>query len=531
MTPHGTAYDSWVDESEPQIALTLDNVHKSFGRFPALAGVTLDFNGGEVHGLVGANGAGKSTLIKVVGGVHAPDRGTLRLTGAAITFASPRDAAAAGISVVHQETQIFPELSVAENLVAGCIPSRRLLGVPVRSSSRAHRLCHELLAELEVDLDPAARTGNLELAQKKLVQIARSLVSRPRLLVLDEPTAALEASQSALIVELLRKLASRGLSVVFVSHKLDEVVACSERVSVLADGRLVADLRAGSPALTAHRLSDLVAGRKLSASSTEHLAAVDGYASPLASWSPNSSALNPGGDIVLRPREVVTVAGLLGSGAAQAVRELAGSVRSTRATVTLGRTALNGSRAQASRLGVGFVPQERKRDGILPDLSVEQNIALSSLSRVSTFGVRRPRSIRRQAERLIGALDIRPADPTLKAGALSGGNQQKVLLARWLAAGARILVVEEPTHGIDVGAKQQVIAALRDFADRGGAVVVSALETDEFVAISHRFAVFRRQALVLNADAPVDLDQVWSAVLGGTDTPMYSDASENGVST
>ncbi|MET0930514.1 MAG: sugar ABC transporter ATP-binding protein [Aeromicrobium sp.] len=516
MQPNGTLYGSeraaTTDAAE---VLALRRVGKTFGRTRALDDVSLSFRAGTVHGVIGANGAGKSTAIKIIGGVHGPDAGDVTIDGTPVRFSSPADAERAGVTVVHQETQVFPDLTVAQNLTAGHIPVRRLLGVPIRSRRQAEDLAAEMLERLGVEIRPDARAGTLGLAEKKLVQIARALLSSPRLMLLDEPTAALEASQSERVVSLVRSLADSGLAVVFVSHKLDEVVTCSDEVSVLESGHLLTRMTRGADDFSAGRFSELVAGRRLDTVAARAAGPDRAGAGPVMTWRRPDGPEGPS-VVEVGEGELVTLAGLLGSGAAQAARDFAGADRSSTAQVEKNGSSVRRSRTRAARMGIGFVPQERKRDGILPQLTIEQNIAISSIGSVSRFGVLSRRAVRRQAERLIAELDIRPADPTLLAGTLSGGNQQKVLLARWLAAGARVLVVEEPTHGIDVGAKVHVNRALRGFADRGASVVVSALESDEFVEISDRYVTFRRGEVVLDSAAPVDLDAVWTASLGAT---------------
>ncbi|WP_021596041.1 sugar ABC transporter ATP-binding protein [Actinomadura welshii] len=486
-------------------AVAARGVTKRFGTFTALDGVDLDLAAGEVHGLIGSNGAGKSTLIKVLCGAYAPDAGHLEVEGRRVGNATPAQAEQAGITVVHQETQLFPELTVADNIVVAA-PHRR--GGLLRDRRADHAETAELLGTLGLDLDPARRAGALDLAEKKLLQVARALRARPKLLILDEPTAALEPRQCRRITELVRRLAAEGLAVLFVSHDLDEVRLLCDRITALRDGRVVARLERGEA--TPHGLVELVAGRTLANAPDREPHEAGGVLV--------RADLPDAPELELRHREVVTMTGILGSGAGRFARTLAGARRPPRhvpaAVEVGGRTVRPHNRIAAAAAAIGFVPEERKRDGVQPLLSVERNIALGDVKAFTRFGALDRRRMRAEALRLIAELDVRPADPAFPAGLLSGGNQQKVLIARWLAAGARVLVVEEPTHGIDIGAKEHVLRQLRAFADERGCVVIVALESEEFRSITDRYLAFRRGRLVAELAADVTHAELMTACLG-----------------
>lgn len=406
---------------------------------------------------------------------------------------------------MHQETQLFPELTVADNIVVAA-PHRR--GGLLRDRRADHAETAELLGTLGLRLDPARRAGALDLAEKKLLQVARALRARPKLLILDEPTAALEPRQCRRITELVRRLAAEGLAVLFVSHDLDEVRLLCDRITALRDGRVVARLERGEA--TPHGLVELVAGRTLANAPDREPHEAGGVLV--------RADLPDAPELELRHREVVTMTGILGSGAGRFARTLAGARRPPRhvpaAVEVGGRTVRPHNRVAAAAAAIGFVPEERKRDGVQPLLSVERNIALGDVKAFTRFGVLDRRRMRAEALRLIAELDVRPADPAFPAGLLSGGNQQKVLIARWLAAGARVLVVEEPTHGIDIGAKEHVLRQLRAFADERGCVVIVALESEEFRSITDRYLAFRRGRLVAELAADVTHAELMTACLG-----------------
>jgi ABC-type sugar transport system ATPase subunit len=466
--------------------IELVGIQKRFPGVQALRAVDVHLRAGEVHALVGQNGAGKSTLIKVLTGALAPDAGSIRLDGSAVNLDSPARAERAGIAVVHQEGQLFPDLSVADNVMVAHAPSRLYPPFRIRDRAQARKRARELLERLHINVDVRALAGTLAPAERKLIEVARALAREARVLVLDEPTSALERDEIAHLLRLVRRLRDEGTAVLFASHKLEEVIEVSDRVTVLRDGAVVAQRETSS--LSLRDLIHLIAQaevaevRKLDAEVGEPVLAARGVAS------------DTGGpvDLEVREREIVALTGLLGSGATGFARSVAGVRRYRDGEVTIGQRRVRpGSPASAVSSGLGFVAEDRKAEGIVPELSVERNIALGSIGSFSRWGWLSRREMRRQALKYMVALDIRPQAPTMPAGNLSGGNQQKVLLARWLASGASVLILEEPTHGIDVGAKAEIQKLLRGYAADGGAVVLVSRETAEFLGLADRIGVFR----------------------------------------
>jgi ABC-type sugar transport system ATPase subunit len=429
-------------------AASATSVSKNFGATHALDSVDFDVQPGEIHALVGENGAGKSTLVRILGGVHRPDAGTVEVGGNPCQFVSPRDAIAAGVATIPQELRLVPALSIAENLTLGDPPVRRMLGAPVIDRPRMHQEARAQLAQLGFAPDVTQRVDRLAFAERQLVAIAKALRQRCRLLILDEPTAALETREIERLFAVLATMKSQGTAIVYVSHRLDEVVALADRCTVLRDGRVAATSRRG-----AFGTADLVQ-------------AMTGRAAADVT----QDALPPGGirlddgAMQVRAREVVGLAGLLGSGTTATLRRLFADPPS------------------AIRAGIGMVPGER-RLGLVLGQSVRDNILLPSLDRLTRAGTIDRAAGDRLVTELMELLDIRPRRPELRAGALSGGNQQKVILAKWLAREVGVLLLDEPTQGVDVAAKAQIHTLIRDFARKGGGVLVASSDLAEITRL------------------------------------------------
>jgi ABC-type sugar transport system ATPase subunit len=456
--------------------LAAENVSKRFVTTQALDDVSFDVRRGEVHALVGENGAGKSTLIKLFGGIHEPDRGRLLLEGRAARFASPADAFGAGIAVIAQELRVVPTLSVAENVMLGHLP-RRAGTVDWR---RTRRLAGEALQRLHLALDPEVPASALSFAERQSVAIARALSRSARVLILDEPTAALEAREVEALFEVLERLKSQGVAILYVSHRLEEVGRIADRCTVMRDGRVVASLERGT--FGVHDLVMLMTGRAIDTEHSGGAAAGD-------------TLLIDERDERLSVREgaIVGLAGLLGSGTTQLLRRLFGAERG-------GRLRLRGRRLEpthpsdAIQAGIGMVPNERAL-GLVMSLSVRDNIVLPNLSRYSAFWRMDERAIDAMVRQLLEALDIRPRAPHLPVRALSGGNQQKVVLAKWLAGRISVLLLDEPTQGIDVAAKAQLHRLIREFAARGNAVIFASSELHELLSLADGVVAMRDQAI------------------------------------
>ncbi|MFG6465153.1 sugar ABC transporter ATP-binding protein [Roseateles sp. BYS87W] len=479
-----------------EVVLQARNVAKAFGGVPALVSAALTLRAGEVQVLMGQNGAGKSTLIKILAGVQGRDAGDIQLDGRAFDARTPLQSQHAGIAVVHQEVQLCPNLSVAENLLAGRLP-RRWWGVDWRA---ARREAEGALARLGLTLDVRQTLGELPVALQQMVAIARSLHQRARVLILDEPTSSLDEAETARLLALLRQLRGEGVALLLVTHFLDQAYAVADRFTVMRNGEFVGQYAADLPRM---QLVQLMIGRELSTTTTTAVDDVAPHAAPLL----QTAALGrrnavEGLDLTVAPGEVLGLAGLLGAGRTEAARLLFGADRADRGTLQIdGRPlTLRGPR-DAIRAGIAFCPEERKVDGIVAELSVRENILLALQARRGVLRLL-PRAAQRQlAERFIRQLGIKTADAETPIGLLSGGNQQKAILARWLATEPRLLILDEPTRGIDIAAKQDLMDQVLQLCREGLALVFISSELPEVLRVSHRVAVLRerRQVAALSA--------------------------------
>jgi ribose transport system ATP-binding protein len=467
------------------------DIRKRFGATLALDGASFAAMAGEIHALVGENGAGKSTLVRILGGVHRPDEGRVTVGGRDCRFAGPRDAIAAGIVAIPQELRLVPALSIAENLALGDLPVRRLFGaMPVIDRARMRAEARARLAAFGLQPDVDRPVGRLAFAEQQIVAIAKALRRHCRVLMLDEPTAALEAREIARLFDLLRSLKERGTAIIYVSHRLEEIVTLADCCTVLRDGRVAAFAQRGE--FSAADLVHAMTGRA-EARPDDRAATVTGKVL-LEDATPRDDAVRVHGG------EIVGLAGLLGSGADRLLRRLFGTARSATVARINGRDCRLNNPAAAIGAGIGMVPGAR-RLGLVMNQSVRDNILLPSLGRL-----RRGAGDRLVAE-LMELLDIRPRRPALKASALSGGNQQKVIIAKWLARRVDVLLLDEPTQGVDVAAKAQIHALLRDFAARGGGVLVNSSDLSELVRLCDTVLAMRRGAIAAHLARADGLDE------------------------
>lgn len=477
------------------------SVHALTKRFPgvlALDAVDFGVRAGEVHALIGENGAGKSTLIKVLTGVHRPDEGEVRHQGTPVAFGTPLAAQRAGISTIYQEVNLVPLMSVARNLYLGREPVGRL---GLIDFSRMHREAAGTLRAYGVHADVRRPLGELGVGAQQMVALARAVSVEARVVVMDEPTSSLEPREVETLFGVIRRLRDEGVAVVYVSHRLDELYAVCDTVTVLRDGRRV---HTGPLAeLERLRLVSLMLGREMGEVRAEGMTKFGGEH--------EAAAVEPvlraeelsaphqlhGVSFSVRPGEVVGLGGLLGSGRTETVKAVAGALPASGGRVTVAGVPLRGGSPAASiRAGVSLLPEDRKAEGIVPGLSVRENIALAMLPRLSRAGLVSEARIDALVATFMERLRIKASSPRQKAGELSGGNQQKVLLARWLATEPKVLLLDEPTRGIDVGAKAEVQRLVDELAANGLGVVLISSELEELIEGSDRVVVLRDGAVV-----------------------------------
>ncbi|WFE55503.1 sugar ABC transporter ATP-binding protein [Micromonospora sp. WMMD712] len=504
--------------SQRHPVLTMTAISKIFPGVRALDGVDFRLFPGEVHALMGENGAGKSTLIKVLTGVYSTDAGTITLDGQQVSFAGPMQATAAGVSTVYQEVNLLPNLSVAENIFIGREP-RRLGAVNWREMRRRAK---ELLARIDLHIDVTELLGSYSLAVQQMVAIARAVDVNARVLILDEPTSSLDADEVAQLMRIMRQLRDDGIAIVFVTHFLDQVYGIADRITVLRNGRLVGEYPTAE--LPQIALVEKMIGKELDAlerldseTDRDRTAVTQGEPLVAADGLGRSGSVAPF-SLTIHAGEVVGLAGLLGSGRTEVARLFFGADRADQ-----GRLAVDGAPAAirnpvaAIDRGVAFCSENRRTEGLVGELSVRENIILAMQA---ARGWLRPVPRRKQdelVERYIKALSIRPANPDMPVRNLSGGNQQKVLLARWLITEPRLLILDEPTRGIDIGAKTEIQRLVAQLSDGGMAVLFISAELEEVLRLSHKVVVMRDRRLVaqLDNDDTLDADRVMQAIASG----------------
>ncbi|CAL9607974.1 sugar ABC transporter ATP-binding protein [Streptomyces sp. enrichment culture] len=495
--------------------LSMSGITKSFPGVRALDGVDLDVQAGEVHCLLGQNGAGKSTLIKVLAGAHQPDTGTIRWRGEPVTLRSPIAAMRLGIATIYQELDLVEHLSVAENVHLGHEPTAAGFVVRRRAARESTALLLRRLGHPEID--PARLVGELSAAQQQIVSMARALSHDVRLIVMDEPSAALDPDEVDNLFRIVGDLTADGVAVVYISHRLEEIRRIGDRVTVLKDGRAVAG---GLPAKTTptREVVALMTGRNME------------YVFPERPGEPSrrEPVLQVRGlgregefaplDLDVHAGEIVGLAGLVGSGRSEILETIYGARRPTAGHVLVdGRPLRPGSVRAAVRAGLGLAPEERKAQALLMLESVTRNVSVSSLARFSRAGWIDRGAEQGAARAAVRELSLRPDNPEVPVRTLSGGNQQKAVLARWLLRGCRVLLLDEPTRGVDVGARAELYAVVRRLADEGLAVLLVSSEVPEVLGLADRVLVLREGRVVHTAPArELDEHRVLDLVMEGS---------------
>ena len=488
--------------------LKFENISKRFPGVQALKGVDFELYRGEIHALLGANGAGKSTLMKILAGAIPKDGGRILIDGEEVDIHSPQEAQRLGIGMVYQELSLIPTLSVAENI---------FIGSPFWSGGRVrwpviYSQAKAILSELGCDISPHRRVDTLSMAEQQLVKIAKVISRQVRIVLFDEPTSALSQRETERLFEILRRLKEKGVGIIYVSHRLPEVLEVSDRVTVLRDGQVVATVMTRE--VTEEDLVRMMVGRDLTEG---HRPASRGQGAPILRV---EGLCTPTGlqdvSFELRAGEILGIFGAMGAGRTELARALFGLDPITRGQIWIdGRKLHLRSPRDAIRAGIGYLPEDR-RMGLVLGMPILANVTLASLSRVSRLGVLRAREERQLAGPTVTSIGVAESRLTHPVGHLSGGNQQKVALARWLVSGARILIFDEPTRGIDVGAKADVYALLARLASEGTSIIVMSSELPEVLGVSHRVLVMKRRRIVAEFDREsANAEAVLQAAIGG----------------
>lgn len=475
-----------------RVVLAAERVSKSFAGVTALRDVDFDLRHGEVHALMGENGAGKSTLMKILAGVHTDYEGAITVEGRAASFAGVRDAEQAGVAIIHQELNLVPELSVADNIFLGREP---LLAGLLIDRRRIVRAAERLLRRLGVSIDPESRIAELRVGEQQLVEIAKALSLDARILIMDEPTSALSSSECATLFKIVRQLSADGVAIIYTSHRIEEVLEIADRVTVLRDGRRV--LTAPIEDLSHGAIISAMVGRDMVASHRGTIVQDDAVVLSVRDLTLDTlsnrgwrRALH-GVSFELRRGEILGIGGLLGSGRTEILESIFGVARGWRGgeIVIDGASVAINSAADAARLGVALVTEDRKERGLHLASSICDNVALPSIGALSRFGLRAFARETALAEDVVRQLSVRCSGIGQTASTLSGGNQQKIVIGKWLATEPRILLLDEPTRGIDVGAKQEIYRLVFDLAAQGLGIVVVTSEMPELLLLSDRVLV------------------------------------------
>jgi ribose transport system ATP-binding protein len=482
--------------TEPERILEMRGIDKTFPGVHALRAVDLDVRVGEILGLVGENGAGKSTLVKILAGAYGRDAGEILIAGEAVEASSPNEMIGRGVAVIYQEPSLAPHLSVAENIFMGRLPTSRFGIVDRRKLVEDTAVVAERLG---LDIDPGARVGTLSVARRQMVEIAKALSRDARLIVLDEPSAVLADAELDGLVRVMHRLAEKGVAFIYISHRLNEVFRITDRVTVMKDGRVVATERTAD--MTPDQLVRLLVGRDLGQIYGERRGGAAGDVA-LEVRGLGRAGVFDDVSFVARAGEIVGIAGLAGSGRTEVLRAIHGADPIDAGTSEIfGRPVTIRSPRDAIALGIGLLTEDRKADGLLLLQAVGTNVTTSRMDEVAPSGVIRTDRERRVVAGYIDRLSIRTPSGRTRVRNLSGGNQQKVIFAKWLNARCRILLIDEPTRGVDVGAKREIYALLRDLAARGTAIVMVSSELPEVIGISDRIMVMREGRIAVTLDA------------------------------
>jgi len=462
----------------------MQGISKIFPGVKALSDVNFSVDFGRVHAIVGENGAGKSTLMKVLSGTYLPTTGTTEVGGVEVRMRKPADAQKLGIRMVHQELNLVPDLTVAENVYLGRMPRKWLLV----DKAAMIRNAAAVLKELGADIDPKARLGDLSISQQQLVEIAKAYAAEPRIIVLDEPTSSLSEHETAALFKILRKMKAQGIAIVYISHRLKEVLEIADDVTILRDGSMIESRPADG--ITAAQMIKLMVGREVTNVFPKTPSTIAVPVLKVSGLGDGVTFSDVSFDV--RAGEILGLTGLVGAGRTEVAKAIFGLSTLTAGSIEAhGKAVTIRSPSQAMKAGIAYVPEDRKGDGIIPSMTVRENISLPVLRRLSRFGRVSMSADRKLAAKYAADFSIMPPDPERRINLLSGGNQQKAVISKWLSAKPSVLILDEPTRGVDVGAKAEIHRIIGELVAKGMAVVMISSELPEVLGVCDRVVVMR----------------------------------------
>ena len=463
--------------------IQMNGISKSFSGNQVLNEVSFELANGEIHALMGENGAGKSTLMKILSGIHHKDSGHIRVDGEEHTFKTIKDSERCGIHVIHQELNILPDLSVAENLFLG---KELTYGFGIMKRAEMRRQAHDLLCKLGLDIDPKTRAGDLSVGKQQLVEIAKAIASDAKYIVMDEPTAALTDREIQTLFETVRELKNKGISFVYISHRMEEIFAICDRITILRDGQYagVRDI----PKTSFDEIVAMMVGRELGERFPERQHCIGDTKLSVDNLCANHVFENVSCE--LRKGEVLVLAGLMGAGRTEVAQTLFGARKANSGSIAIdGQAVKIHNPIQAMQHKIGFVTEDRKTEGLLLDFSIQDNIMLTNFDKTCRMGITQPTSENQFVQKFIDQLAIRTTNAHLPVKSLSGGNQQKVVLAKWLGTEPDILILDEPTRGVDIGAKKEIYTIINQLAEAGVAILMISSELPEVIGMADRVLV------------------------------------------
>ncbi|WKA58058.1 sugar ABC transporter ATP-binding protein [Planococcus shenhongbingii] len=475
--------------------IKMNNISKSFSGNKVLNNVQFSLEKGEIHALMGENGAGKSTLMKILTGIYFRDSGTVEVKGKEVHFTSPKQAEEAGIAVIHQELNILPHLSITDNLFLGKEETFGRSGILKTKDMREKT--RKALSELGLNVDPSQPASMLSVGQQQIVEIAKALSAEAEVIVMDEPTAALTDREIDTLFATIRNLQSKGVSFIYISHRMEEIFSLCDRITILRDGQYVGDRNISETSF--EEIVQMMVGRELGERFPERNAQIGEVKLAVKGLSRKDCFENVSFEI--RKGEVLSIAGLMGAGRTEVAQSLFGYKKADTGTIELdGRQVKIDKPKTAKELGIGYVTEDRKSEGLIVDFSVEENVSMTNFSSISKNGLISKDKERSLYDRMVKRLGIRTSGPTQTAKSLSGGNQQKVVIAKWLGIEPELLILDEPTRGVDVGAKKEIYSIINELAERGVAILMISSELPEVIGMADRVIVMHEGKVT--ADLP-----------------------------